>query len=82
MRRILNMQKKDFLLHLDNLLELDAGTLKGDEAVSELASWDSLAVLGFLALVDKEFKVVLSPADINKAKIVNDLVMLLGNKIQ
>lgn len=73
--------KKKYLLLLDKVLELDAGTLTGTEELSDLDSWDSLAVLGFIAAVDKEFNLVLSPDDINKARTVDELVDLLISKL-
>lgn len=54
----------------------------GEESLSDLSPWDSLAVLGFIALVDKEFNISLSPADIGKAKTINELIDLLGEKVQ
>lgn len=78
----MSMNKKDFLLNLDELLGLNAGTLTGEESLQDLTAWDSLAVLGFIALVDKELKISLSPAAIDKAKTVEDLLQLLGDKIQ
>lgn len=76
------MEKKAFLLHLDSMLELTAGTLNGNEKLNDLVSWDSLAVLGFIALVDKELDMSVSPDEINRAGTVNDLLMLLGDKVK
>lgn len=74
------MSKKDFLLLLDELLETEPGTLTGVEMLETL-SWDSLAVVGLIALVDEQFDIALSPAKIGKCEAVNDLIALLGDKV-
>lgn len=74
------MSKKDFLLLLDELLETEPGTLTGVEMLETL-SWDSLAVVGLIALVDEQFDIALSPAKIGKCETVNDLIALLGDKV-
>lgn len=75
------MKKTQFLNAFNELLELEPGTIKGDEVLVSINSWDSLAVLGLIALVDQKFGLVLSPTDINNAKTVNDLMGLLGDRI-
>ncbi|NRA73975.1 MAG: acyl carrier protein [Rickettsiales bacterium] len=75
------MNKKEFLQLIDELLELDSGTLKGDEDLDSLSSWDSLAVLGFITLVDKKFDLVLNPDNIVKAKTINDLICMIDNRL-
>lgn len=74
------VEKKDFLLSLDELLEAEPGTLTGAELLQDMDSWDSLAVVGFIALVD-EHGVTLSPNHIAKCKTVDDLIALLGDQI-
>ena len=76
------MNKKDFLSKLDDLLELDSGTITGDEVLQDIEEWDSLTLLEFIALVDKEFGVTLSPENIKKAQTVNDLVNLLEDNLE
>lgn len=75
------MNKIQFLKAFNELLELEPDTIKGDEVLVSINSWDSLAVLGLIALVDQKFGLVLSPTEINNAKTVNDLVGLLGDRV-
>jgi acyl carrier protein len=70
------MQKSKVLLALDELLELTPGTLKGPEKLSDYESWDSLAVISFIAFVDEEFGTVVSSDAINNAQTVDDLAGL------
>ncbi len=72
------MDRKDFLLALDEMLELDPGTLTGEEALESLDSWDSLAVISFIALVDEKTGVVVEGEKLAKARTVADLLALAG----
>jgi acyl carrier protein len=72
------MDRKDFLLALDETLELDPGTLTGDETLESLESWDSLAVISFIARVDETMGVVVEGEKLAQAKTVADLLALAG----
>ncbi len=72
------MDRKDFLLALDEMLELDAGTLTGSEELDSLDNWDSLAVISFIALVDEKLGLVVEGEKLAKAKTVDDLLALAG----
>ena len=75
------MKKREFLKLLDELIEIDSGTLTGAENLEDLESWDSYAVMGFIALVDEKFEITLFPKRIAESKTVDDLIDLLGNKV-
>ena len=70
------MEKKQFLFLLDELLELDNGTLQGHELLTDLDAWDSLAVIGFIALVDENCGKIIAPSKLVKAQTINDLIGL------
>lgn len=72
------MDRKDFLLALDETLELEPGTLTGDETLESLESWDSLAVISFIALVDEKLEIVVEGEKLARAKTVADLLALAG----
>jgi acyl carrier protein len=74
--RLEDMTREEFLTQLDELLELPAGTLKGDEKLEELEHWDSLAMVSFMTLVDEHFKIKLSPRQFVNCATVNDLLSL------
>jgi acyl carrier protein len=75
------MLKSEFLLLLDNVIEAQPGTLTGTELLQDVEGWDSLAVLGFIALVDEHFGMPLSAESIISCKAVNDLLSLLDTNI-
>lgn len=72
------MDRKDFLLALDDMLELDPGTLTGAEVLETLDGWDSLAVISYIALVDETMDTVVEGEKLAQAKTVNDLLALAG----
>lgn len=76
------MERNEFLLSLDELLELKPGTVKGSESLDSFEGWDSLAVISFMALVDEHFGVSLQPRKLAECKTVADLMALLGDRIR
>lgn len=75
------MRREDFLREMDELLELDPGTLKGNEALADLDGWDSLAVISFIALTDEKLDTVIDGESLAKAATVQDLLNLLGDRL-
>jgi len=75
------MLKSEFLLLLDNVIEAPPATLTGTELLQDVEGWDSLAVLGFIALVDEHFGITLPAESIISCKTVNDLLSLLDTNI-
>ena len=75
------MERNEFLLLLDELLELEPGTVKGSETLDGLEGWNSLAVISFMALVDEHFGIGVQPRQIAACTTVTDLMGLLGDRI-
>lgn len=71
------MNRSEFLLAMDELLELSPGTLKGPEKLSAYDNWDSLAVISLIALADEKFNVVLGSEAIAEAQTVDDLIAMV-----
>jgi acyl carrier protein len=74
------MQKTEFLKLIDELLELDPGTVQGPELLQKVG-WDSLAVVSFIALVDEHLGFTVSPARLMACKTVNDLVNVVAERV-
>lgn len=70
------MTREEFLSELDELVELEPGTLKGPEKLEELDQWTSMAIVGFIALADTYNGTKLGPIQIAKCLTVNDLLSL------
>jgi hypothetical protein len=70
------MNREEFLLEMDGILELPAGTLNGPENLAELEQWNSTAMIGFIALADTNNGVRISPRQIVNCSTVADLLHL------
>jgi acyl carrier protein len=75
------MTQTEFLLLVDEMLEIEPGTLKGGETLAAIPKWDSLAVLGFIVLLDQHFGLAVPATKINACVTVADLVALTGGKV-
>ena len=76
------MKKNEFYERLDELLELEPGTIKGGELLKDLPRWDSLAVMGFIALLDRDFSVRVAGSRIVACDSVADLEKLTGTQFE
>jgi len=70
------MNREEFLLQMDEILDLPAGTLRGHERLEELPNWDSTSLITFIALADTSNGVSISPAQIVTCSTVADLLRL------
>lgn len=71
------MTREEFLLSIDELLELEPGTLKGSEKLTELENWDSLSIVSFMGLARARFNTTLSAKGIAACRSVDDLFALV-----
>lgn len=72
-----SMDKKAFYGRLDDMLEVAPGTVQGSNQLADLESWDSLAVISFIALVDSQYQVSLPVKAIIACRTVDDLARLV-----
>lgn len=70
------MTKQEFLLQMDDILGLSAGTLRGNEKLEELENWDSTSLITFIALADSSAGVNISPAQLVNCLTVEDLLQV------
>lgn len=70
------MTRDEFLLEMDEILGLPAGTLRGHEKLEELENWDSTALITLIALADTNNGADLSPDQIVGCSTVADLLRL------
>ncbi|QYJ95057.1 acyl carrier protein [Shewanella spartinae] len=71
------MNKQEFLNALEEILELDENTLKGDEVLMDIEQWDSLAFLSVIAMADEHFDIVIQGDKLEEINTVGDLVSLV-----
>lgn len=71
------MEIKKKLELLEEMMELDEGTLNGDEVLEDLEDWDSMTALSFILLLSDEFDKTITGADIKKLHTVQDMMALM-----
>ena len=70
------MDPKTLITEIEELLEVDEGTLSPETELESIPSWDSLAVIGYIALVDREFSIIVDNEKLTSAKTIQDLLDL------
>jgi acyl carrier protein len=70
------MTRDEFLLQMDEMLGLPAGTVRGSEKLEELENWDSTALISFIVLAEADSTVRISPYQIVSCSTVADLLRL------
>jgi acyl carrier protein len=75
------MTRQDMLLMLDQIVEVEPGTLSESDSLASIDGWDSLAVIVFQAEVDEKLGTVSQPADLARCKTVRDLIDLVDDQL-
>jgi hypothetical protein len=70
------MNRDEFLLQMDEILDLPSGTLRGHERLEELKNWDSTSLITFIAMAENNNGVSVSPGQIVNCSTVADLLRL------
>ncbi len=68
------MNEKEKLSLLEEIMELDEGTLSVDDVLADYAEWDSISALSFIAMMDEKFGKIVSGADVKAFKTVSDVI--------
>jgi len=63
---------------MEELLEVDGGTLQATVELKSLEQWDSLAFVSFLAMADSKYSVKVAPSELRACKTVGDLMKLVS----
>ena len=72
------------LILLNKLFELPADSLTGEELLdgSDVdISWSSIELIGFIAMCDEQFNVIIPAQKLMQAKTVMDLVLLVEHHL-
>ena len=70
------MTREEFLLEMDEILGLRAGTLRGNEKLEELEKWDSTALISLIVLAETANNAQISPDQVVGCSTVADLLRL------
>jgi acyl carrier protein len=67
------MDLTTFCSQLDELFELDAGTIQPATQLQQVDGWSSLTFMGLIALVDEEYGVTLAPNAVLECGAISEL---------
>jgi len=72
------MTREEFLLEIDEILGLRAGTLLGNERMEDLPNWDSTALIQLIVLAEEASGKPISTAQVVSCSMVADVLRLAG----
>ena len=72
------MTNEEKIAMLEDVLELDGGTLKPETELSSIEEYDSMAKLSLIVLMDDEFDKKLTGEQIREFKTVKDVLDFMG----
>lgn len=75
------MTKDQFLRTLESQLGMAPGQLNETQSLAKVEGWDSLAAVVYMAVADEQLGVLVSGDQVAKASTVNDLLLLVGDKL-
>jgi acyl carrier protein len=75
------VKRTELYATLDDILEIEIGTIKGGEELSALKNWDSLAVVNFIATCNGLFGVVLEGDKVKACQTIEDLLGLVRQHV-
>ncbi len=62
---------------LEEIMELDEGTLSADDLLDNYEEWDSLTALSFISLMDEKFHKTITGAQVREFKTVADVLKVM-----
>lgn len=72
------MTREEFILELEDIMCAEEGSLNEKDRLSELEDWDSLAIISFIAMVDKKLAKKVDIPSIKSCQTVEDLIKIVG----
>jgi hypothetical protein len=67
-----------FFGDMENLLEVETGSLNKGMLLAELPNWNSMAAIGFIAWADRSLGLAVDPQALADCKSLEDLARLAG----
>lgn len=71
------MTRDEFLVEMQDVLQTEE-TLTMDTVLTDLAEWDSLAVMATMAFLDRNFGVKLKLLDFKELSTIGDIALQAG----
>lgn len=71
------MTDQEKITMLEEIMELDEGTLQKDDVLEDYPEWDSITALSFIALMDEKFHKTITGKEIKEFKTVADVLNVM-----
>lgn len=71
------MSEKEKLEALEEIMDLDEGTLSVDDTLADYEEWDSISALSFVAMMDEKFGKTISGENVKALVTVADAVAIM-----
>lgn len=71
------MTNEEKIAVLEDLMEVDEGTLTPETLLSNIEEWDSVSFLSFMAMMDEKFGKVVTGSEIKTKETIADLMALM-----
>ena len=68
------MTREEKILEIADILEMETDEFTPDSNLEDLETWDSVAILSFIALMNDKFNKFPNAAEINQLKTIEDLI--------
>ncbi len=68
------MTREEKILEIADILEMETDEFTPDSNLEDLETWDSVAILSFIALMNDKFNKFPNASDINRLKTIEDLL--------
>ena len=71
------MTNEEKIAILEELMEVDEGTLAPETLLSNIEEWDSVSFLSFMAMMDEKFGKTVIGSEIKTKETVGDLMAMM-----
>lgn len=71
------MTNEEKIAILEELMEVDEGTLNPETLLSNIEEWDSVSFLSFMAMMDEKFGKTVTGSKIKTKETVGDLMAMM-----
>ena len=68
------MELKEKLALIEEVLDVEEGSLSPETELADVDEWDSIAALSLIVMLDEKFEKTVSGAQIKALKTVNDIL--------
>ena len=68
------MELKEKLALIEEVLDVEEGSLKPETLLADVDEWDSIAALSLIVMLDEQFEKTVSGAQIKALESINDIL--------